>query len=215
MEGPNNLMRFRTLGAVCATSAVAVPLTVFTESASAQEASTITPLTIPAAAQPPVSLHDGAVALASNRHVRTARRYHRLLGDPLELAERKELYAELRQITPFRIRVETRGVRGDIHRLRAKLRKRERERVRKRTGGAPNVPIPGALSSIASCESGGDPQAVSPGGRYRGKYQFSYSTWRSVGGSGDPAAASETEQDRRAAVLYRTGGPGHWPVCGR
>ena len=53
------------------------------------------------------------------------------------------------------------------------------------------------------------------GGAYRGKYQFSFSTWASVGGSGDPAAASETEQDRRAAILYRTGGPGHWPVCGR
>ncbi len=209
-------MRLRTLGAVCATSAVAVPLTVFTESASAQEASTITPLTIPAAAQPPVSLHDGAVALASNRHVRTARRYHRLLGDPLELAERKELYAELRQITPFRIRVETRGVRGDIHRLRAKLRKRERERVRKRTGGAPNVPIPGALSSIASCESGGDPQAVSPGGRYRGKYQFLRETWEDWGGRGDdPAEASESHQDRVALRLYRARGTDPWPTCGR
>ena len=65
------------------------------------------------------------------------------------------------------------------------------------------------------CESHGNPRAISPGGTYRGKYQFSFSTWASVGGKGDPAAASETEQDRRAAILYRTGGPGHWPVCGR
>lgn len=203
-------MRLRTLGAVCATS-VAAPLPVFAESAFAQEASTLTPLTTPAVAEPPVSLHEGAVALASNRYVRYSRRYHRLLGDALKLSERKELYAELRELTPFRIRVQTREVRGDIRRLRGKLRERERER----TGGAPNVPIPGVLSSIARCESGGDPRATSPGGRYRGKYQFSFSTWRSVGGRGDPAAASETEQDRRAAVLYRTGGPGHWPVCGR
>ena len=25
----------------------------------------------------------------------------------------------------------------------------------------------------------------------------------------------ETEQDRRAAILYRRYGPGQWPVCGR
>jgi hypothetical protein len=71
------------------------------------------------------------------------------------------------------------------------------------------------LQRIAQCESGGNPHAVSSGGQYRGKYQFSYSTWRSVGGSGDPAAAPEAEQDRRAAALYSRGGTGSWPVCGR
>jgi peptidoglycan hydrolase-like protein with peptidoglycan-binding domain len=71
------------------------------------------------------------------------------------------------------------------------------------------------LQRISQCESGGNPHAVSAGGQYRGKYQFSYQTWRSVGGRGDPAAASEAEQDRRAAALYRRGGTGSWPVCGR
>jgi hypothetical protein len=70
-------------------------------------------------------------------------------------------------------------------------------------------------SSIAQCESGGNPHAVSGNGMYRGKWQFSYSTWRSVGGSGDPAAASEGEQDRRAAILYSRTGASSWPVCGR
>ena len=56
---------------------------------------------------------------------------------------------------------------------------------------------------------------ISAGGMYRGKYQFSFATWRTVGGKGDPAQASETEQDRRAAILYRRDGPGQWPVCGR
>ncbi len=73
----------------------------------------------------------------------------------------------------------------------------------------------GVLSSIASCESGGDPRAISSGGTYRGKYQFDYGTWRSVGGVGDPAAASEAEQDRRAATLYAQRGSAPWPVCGR
>ncbi|MBJ7330245.1 MAG: transglycosylase family protein [Solirubrobacteraceae bacterium] len=71
------------------------------------------------------------------------------------------------------------------------------------------------LDRIAACESGGDPGAVSRTGRYRGKYQFSRSTWRELGGKGDPAAASEAEQDRLAAALYRRSGPSPWPVCGR
>ena len=70
------------------------------------------------------------------------------------------------------------------------------------------------LESIAACESGGDPTAVSADGTYRGKYQFDYGTWASVGGSGDPAAAPEDEQDYRAATLYAQSGSSPWPICG-
>ncbi len=70
------------------------------------------------------------------------------------------------------------------------------------------------LESIAACESGGDPTIVSADGSYRGKYQFSVSTWESVGGSGDPATAPEHEQDYRAALLYSQSGSSPWPVCG-
>ena len=70
------------------------------------------------------------------------------------------------------------------------------------------------LDSIAACESGGDPTAVSADGTYRGKYQFDFGTWASVGGSGDPAAASPAEQDYRAALLYSRGGSSPWPICG-
>ena len=62
------------------------------------------------------------------------------------------------------------------------------------------------LDAIAACESGGDPAVVSSDGSYRGKYQFDYGTWESVGGSGDPAAAPEAEQDYRAALLYAQSG---------
>jgi Transglycosylase-like domain len=75
-------------------------------------------------------------------------------------------------------------------------------------------PVSPALRAIAECESGGDPRAIGGGGLYRGKYQFSVGTWRGVGGTGDPAAASEAEQDRRATILYERSGPGQWPVCG-
>jgi transglycosylase-like protein/putative peptidoglycan binding protein len=71
----------------------------------------------------------------------------------------------------------------------------------------------GTLARIASCESGGNPHAVGGGGRYRGKYQFDRGTWRSVGGSGDPAAAPEAEQDRRAAMLLARNGTGPWRNC--
>lgn len=83
------------------------------------------------------------------------------------------------------------------------------------SGSSGSSTAPAPLQAIARCESGGNPSAVGGGGAYRGKYQFSRQTWQSVGGSGDPAAASVAEQDRRAAVLYSRGGASSWPVCGR
>lgn len=68
--------------------------------------------------------------------------------------------------------------------------------------------------ALAQCESGGNPQAVSPGGAYRGLYQFTMSTWASVGGSGDPINASPGEQTYRAEILYAQSGSSPWPVCG-
>jgi resuscitation-promoting factor RpfB len=78
-------------------------------------------------------------------------------------------------------------------------------------GGGLNLPP--ILDSIAQCESGGDPAAVSPDGSYRGKYQFDRSTWAAYGRAGDPARASEREQDRRALKLYRARGSSPWPNC--
>ena len=79
---------------------------------------------------------------------------------------------------------------------------------------APAAAASPQLEAIAACESGGDPTAIGGGGLYRGKYQFTYETWQSVGGTGDPAAAPEAEQDARAAALLARDGAGHWPVCG-
>lgn len=93
---------------------------------------------------------------------------------------------------------------------RAKVR-RERRRLYATLPGGISM---ATLESIAACESGGDPAAVSADGTYRGKYQFDYGTWESVGGSGDPAAAPEAEQDYRAALLYSESGSSPWPVCG-
>lgn len=79
---------------------------------------------------------------------------------------------------------------------------------------SPPAQAPVTLEAIAHCESRGDATAVSADGRYRGKYQFDLATWRSVGGTGDPARASEREQDRRAHALAAQRGTQPWPVCG-
>jgi len=89
--------------------------------------------------------------------------------------------------------------------------RRERQRLYAALPGGVSM---ATLESIASCESGGDPTAVSSDGSYRGKYQFDYGTWESVGGSGDPAGAPEAEQDYRAALLYSRSGSSPWPICG-
>ena len=72
----------------------------------------------------------------------------------------------------------------------------------------------GNLAAIRACESSGNYAAVSPGGLYRGAYQFDLPTWQSVGGSGDPAAASPAEQDARASQLWSQRGSNPWPSCG-
>jgi hypothetical protein len=76
------------------------------------------------------------------------------------------------------------------------------------------APAGGTLSAIRQCESGGN-YATNTGNGFYGAYQFTQSTWESVGGSGNPAAASQAEQDRRAAMLYAREGASPWPVCGR
>jgi len=68
-------------------------------------------------------------------------------------------------------------------------------------------------AALAKCESGGNPRAVNPAGYY-GLYQFSLSTWRSVGGSGNPVDAGADEQTARAQTLYNKAGAAQWG-CGR
>jgi transglycosylase-like protein len=98
--------------------------------------------------------------------------------------------------------------------VRAATRAELRHSIRIMRRSAAPVAVSPQLAAIAQCESGGDPTAIGGGGLYRGKYQFSVGTWQSVGGTGDPAAAPEAEQDKRAAMLLARDGAGQWPVCG-
>jgi hypothetical protein len=102
------------------------------------------------------------------------------------------------------------AIRIHVQKIRAAQRRQRREAFAALPGGVSQA----TLEAIASCESGGDPTIVSADGSYRGKYQFAFGTWASVGGSGDPAAASEAEQDYRAALLYASAGSSPWPICG-
>ncbi|MDT3767244.1 transglycosylase family protein [Gleimia hominis] len=76
------------------------------------------------------------------------------------------------------------------------------------TGSAPD----GVWGALAQCESGGDPSTNTGNGFY-GLYQFTASTWQSVGGSGLPSDASAEEQTMRAKILQQRAGWGQWPAC--
>jgi hypothetical protein len=151
-----------------------------------------------AAARPP--LVDDVVDLARTK----AHLQHR--------RPRAGLRDDLATWTPPRLRAERRDLRREIRRVRAELRRRRLATAHAAATAAPATP--GHLQAIAACESGGNPSAVDASGTYRGKYQFDLQTWQAVGGSGDPASASEAEQDRRAAILYARSGSTPWPVCG-
>ena len=71
----------------------------------------------------------------------------------------------------------------------------------------------GSLACIRNHESGGN-YGSNTGNGYYGAYQFSQSTWQSVGGTGSPAAASPAEQDMRAQQLLDRSGSGQWPNSG-
>jgi hypothetical protein len=107
-----------------------------------------------------------------------------------------------------------RTIRDTVAHLEAVRRAERRRERRELFASLPGGVSQQTLDAIGACESGGDPTAVSSDGSYRGKYQFDFGTWESVGGSGDPAAAPEQEQDYRAALLYAQAGSSPWPVCG-
>ncbi len=119
-----------------------------------------------------------------------------LVRENLRLAHRLDRHPRVRRLRTHSVSV---------------LRERNR-RLHKRVSRLKPA-TPAYLQAIAACESGGNPSTDTGNGFY-GKYQFTQATWQAVGGTGNPAAAPEAEQDRRAAQLYAQAGPSQWPVCG-
>jgi hypothetical protein len=123
----------------------------------------------------------------------------------------------------FEHRAQKRRLRGDspkelrteLERSRRELRKAKRAAAEAETGQAAAAgATPPHLEAIAACESGGN-YSTNTGNGFYGAYQFTQETWASVGGTGNPAAASPAEQDKRAAMLYAQQGSSPWPVCGQ
>ena len=69
-----------------------------------------------------------------------------------------------------------------------------------------------AFAALADCESGGD-YSINTGNGYYGAYQFSLSTWQSLGYGGYPHEASPAVQDQAARELQALYGWGQWPGC--
>lgn len=194
----------RRLAVAGVASAIGAPAAVALAQESTTPAQEPAPQSAPAATTASATTARAAAArrarVAKNRRVRQAVRLKRRIAR-LEGTRVRRGYASALRTWPVG------RVIGRVKTHRRELRVLRRYRV--------PAGLRGILASIAACESHGNPRAIGGGGRYRGKYQFDFGTWASVGGSGDPAAASEREQDYRAAKLYRRAGSSPWPVCGR
>ena len=70
----------------------------------------------------------------------------------------------------------------------------------------------GVWYDLRLCESG-DNYAADTGNGYYGAYQFSLSTWESLGYGGLPSEASPALQDEAAAELEAIAGWDQWPQC--
>lgn len=169
-----------------------------------------TPATPAVAAEPPQPVPTDPAALAAEiggedsvadamRSANRVEAHRELLRELRRHDERPS--AKVAELTARDLRAETRALRAERRAAAAEAR------------AAAAMPT-GVLASIAQCESGGDPTAIGGGGLYRGLYQFDQQTWESVGGVGDPAAASVGEQTKRAEILLARAGTSPWPVCG-
>jgi hypothetical protein len=78
------------------------------------------------------------------------------------------------------------------------------------SGGYAAGGVAGCGAACVQCESGGNPQAVSPDGQYWGLYQFSYNTW--VGAGGDPSAYGNADAGYQTEIASQLEGD-HWPNC--
>jgi hypothetical protein len=168
-----------------------------------------TPVAVAIAAESPAPAIDGTATLrakvAGHRSVAQAMRH-----DANRRAHRKLVRAHFSLV---------RSLRGKVsHARRTQVHAWSDHHLRRANGALRHLlqatRPSGALVAIAACESGGNPRADTGNG-FDGKYQFTLQTWQAVGGSGNPAQASEAEQDRRAAMLMSRAGPGQWPVCGQ
>ena len=71
-----------------------------------------------------------------------------------------------------------------------------------------------ALAKLRQCEAGGN-YANKNNPKYRGAYQYDYSTWANYQGIYDPADAAPAIQDQKVWETYQRRGWSPWPNCGK
>lgn len=70
------------------------------------------------------------------------------------------------------------------------------------------------VMKLKLCESGNN-YASRSNPKYRGAYQYDFSTWNNFGGYSDPADAPPEVQDAKFAETYARRGGSPWPVCSK
>lgn len=204
------------------TAALAAALTTITPApaalAATQEPQTAPTTTPTAAVRPAFAGHVSVAAQmtrAGDRYARHRRLVKRHLRLAHEVAKLRGRSLERGHEARARHWSGTRLTGGNV-RLRAKAREIRAATAPSTTGASTVSGTGGAggqLAAIRACESGGN-YSTSTGNGFYGAYQFTQSTWESVGGTGSPAAASPAEQDARATALLARSGSSPWPVCG-
>ncbi len=155
------------------------------------------------------------VELPAERFQRSIEAHTQLVDYRVLLKTARRLDAEPAEHALEQVEVSERELSAATEALRQRIEDARAEAAREASAAsfASTGVSQATLDAIAACESGGDPTAVNAAGYY-GKYQFDLGTWAGVGGSGNPAEASEAEQDYRAGLLYARAGSSPWPVCG-
>lgn len=126
-------------------------------------------------------------------------------------------------IVPIHHRAPAHHHRATAHHHRTTVRRATSERRSARHNPRPRtktvravvaVPQPagGVWHQLRMCESAGN-YHENTGNGYYGAYQFSLSTWHSIGGVGRPDDATVAVQDALARRLQSTSGWGNWPQC--
>jgi hypothetical protein len=178
-------------------------------------------LGFPAAAEARPTGPPQPVLLHPPSHLRAAAAAYRhadhLRGRALTLVRKLHHKRHHRRVRVREVRLRNRT--ASLDQLRHRVDALHEKLVARRSPEPPAAPAAAStasptLEAIAQCESGGNPTTDTGNGFY-GKYQFTLSTWQSVGGTGNPADAPEAEQDALAAKLYAAQGSAPWPVCGR
>lgn len=101
---------------------------------------------------------------------------------------------------------------GGRHQQRSRTNQTPPANVSTASATATSTASTGVWERLAQCESSGN-WSINTGNGFYGGLQFTLSSWRAVGGTGMPSAASKAEQIRRAKKLRAIQGWGAWPAC--